>query len=681
MMHPPIKLLDTNDTLVQESGRPISTRASCGPCHDYDFISKNFHGSQGRFEIRSVIPEAGEVEGEEETRFPPFFLSPGMYGKWCSMPNRQVPPSGVSDVSDFDLGTPEWVRSCGLCHVGGVVSEFDRQGRQYDEVEDDEIAPMDPDYYYYSTGKNKLVRWDWKESGVVEMDCFLCHVEQFNRPARDEQLTEGWFAWAGTATLLGTGIVESDWGELVYREDAFNQDGTVKMELLGLDEPTIKNCGQCHGFATDDPNRHHIDPFFSNDLLRGTKKFGRIFHPGKIKDSDVNLAGKEAMDFPWDIHAAKKLVCIDCHFSPNNPAKMKRKTEAKHLRYIPQSNELQRYLHRPDHNFAKGDPCPENVARHLKNTMRLCSDCHKADEIHDWLPFRQVHYRALRCEVCHIPEKHYWAYKQIDLTLKGGGHAHARGVGEIGEHYKDLSEPVTGFRPAYMPKVTDGEFPSIIPFNPITSLYWYRPDKERPLYKREIRDAFWDRNQRGRYEYKPALLSLLDMDDNGKLDHDELRLDNKEKVAKAEEMLARAGVPEVELRLEIVPFSLHHNIVSKEQAIRRCTECHGPESRLLKWAEVFDFETEVAEAEMVSNCLWARHPEEYIHVDDGKFYFDPGGPLGRFYHIVGARHRRFIEIVGWLSVLGVFAGSLGHGCARGVIAQVRKRRNRKKAKQ
>ena len=677
MMHPDIVLFDKAGLPVQESGKPISTRKTCGKCHDYDFISDNFHGSQGRFEIRSVMPvEEGEKE-ESDHSFPSFFLSPGMYGKWCSMPNRQIPASDVSDISDFDLGTPEWVRSCGLCHVGGVVTEFDRKGRRYDEVADDDITPMDPDYFFYSAGKEELTRWDWKESGVVEMDCFLCHVKNFNRPARDEQLKEGWFSWAIPATLLGAGIVESDWGELSYREDAFNTDGTVRMDLLGLDEPNVANCGQCHGLATDDPEANHIDPFFSNDLLRGTKKFGRIYHPGKIKDSDVNLVGKETMDFPWDAHAAKKLICIDCHFSTNNPAKMKRKTEATHLKYIPQSNEWQRYLHRPDHNFAKGDPCPENVARHLRNTMRLCADCHDTDKTHDWLPFKETHYRSLRCEVCHVPKKNYWAYKQIDLTLKGSGHAHARGFEDIGDEYKDLSKPVTGFTPAYMPKRVDDEPPQILPFNPITALYWFRPDKERPLYKREIQKAFWELDAKRKPVHKPALLALLDEDGSGELDHDEFRLDTPEKVAGAKAMLAEIGITKVEMRLEVVPFSLHHNVVSKEQAIRDCTVCHGDNSRLFQWIEVFDFETDVNESEMVSSCLWAKHAEDYIRRQDGKFFYDPTVPLSRAFHVVGARKNPLVSGIGWISVLGVFAGTLGHGGVRIILAKRRRRKTGK----
>src|ERR671924_295455 len=50
---------------------------------------------------------------------------------------------------------------------------------------------------------------DGKQAGV-EMNCFLCHTPAPNNTARKAALASGQPAWASTATLLGSGIVESD---------------------------------------------------------------------------------------------------------------------------------------------------------------------------------------------------------------------------------------------------------------------------------------------------------------------------------------------------------------------------------------------------------------------------------------------------------------------------------------
>ncbi|MEZ4581355.1 MAG: hypothetical protein R3A10_06860 [Caldilineaceae bacterium] len=41
----------------------------------------------------------------------------------------------------------------------------------------------------------ELTPWDWHESGVVEMNCFLCHLPDPANDARMETLQAGDFAW------------------------------------------------------------------------------------------------------------------------------------------------------------------------------------------------------------------------------------------------------------------------------------------------------------------------------------------------------------------------------------------------------------------------------------------------------------------------------------------------------
>ena len=651
LMHPPVKLLDSEGKMVQETGDPISTRKSCGECHNYDFIADGYHSQQGRLELR-----------DWKHRIFPYFLSRGMYGKWCSMPNRQLAALDVVDKKDFDLGTPEWVRSCGTCHVGGGVSEFDRNNRKYTEVSDDDIGPMEPDYHYFSSKKNMVVPWDWKQSGIAEVDCFLCHIRNFNRVARDEQIRDGYFEWAITATLQGTGIVASEFGELTYNPDAFNEDGSVKSSMLRLNEPAPENCGQCHGFVGLGKNENNINPFLSHELLRGTKKFGRVWSSGKIKNSNVNIDGKEQMDFAWDIHAEKKLKCIDCHFSVNNPArKIRESRKVEHLKYLPVDFEWEDYLQNPDHNFTKGHSYPESIREEHECTMRSCNECHAAERVHKWLPYKNHHFRKLGCETCHIPRKNYWAYKQLDMTLSGSPISKVRGLAP-GEDPENLQARVVGFQPAYFPRTCKDKIPRITPHNLITSLFWFDSVNKRPAFKRQVTNAFMEYDSMFKLHYKSAVINTFDLNGDGELSDDELRIDSEVKYNFAKKLIAESGVLDPELRMEILPFSLAHNIVSKGQAIKDCSRCHSSQSQLITPVEVFDFQPYNTHIDVAPIVDVVSTMNEFS-ISNGKVYFESMGFLENYY-IIGSSRNPWVEWIGWLAIAGSFAGAVLHGFFR-----------------
>ncbi len=652
-IHPLILLLDIEKQPVIDSGLPISTRASCGECHDYDFISKGFHSQQGRTEI---------LENNNTIGVFPHLVSPGMYGKWCSMPNRQLTPADNKQKEEFDFGTPDWLRSCGTCHVGGGIGEFDRKGRKYNEVEVRSLSNLDPDYHLYSQKYDRVISWDWQESGLAEVDCFLCHIPNFNRIARDTQMREGYFSWALTATLLKTGIVKEDMGELVYNPEAFFPDKKVRPQFLKLGEPGVDNCGQCHGFAKTGKEAHLIDPFLSHELLRGTKKMGRIWSSAKIKDSNLNLKGKEALDFSWDIHAEKKMICTDCHFSPNNPAKNINSTwESAYLHYYPPTLKWLDFLLKPDHNIAKGDCYPETVVDDLDNSMRGCSDCHQASALHQWLPFREWHFKKLACEVCHIPKKYFWACQQIDLTIFPKGVSKYRGV--IGD-YKNAKAEVTGFQPAYFLKKTKKETsPQIVPCNPISALLWFDSEKGRPAFSHQVRRAFYQWDKRFQLQMRPEVSRFFDNNRDGKIDDKERRLDSLEKIEFAKTFIKQQGIKEPQLRLEITPFSVNHNIVSKGQAIKDCQECHSPKTRLLKEVEIFDYLPPGIDphiSEIVPKEFTKGPIAEY---KDGKIFYKPTYLLSHFY-IMGISRNPWVEWVGRLAVLLSLIGTFVHGLFR-----------------
>ena len=328
LAHPQIVLKDEAGENVLKSGKPISTRQTCGgDCHDYEFITNSFHFQQGKNEMdRALLTSHGAA---------PFNTSPGMFGKFSIIPNRQLTRADIKDPSDADMSQPEWLTKCGGCHTGGGISEYDLRGHRFLSPEAKPSGPLDPSYSIRDRETGQIIPWDWQKSGIAEADCFLCHVPKASRGERKKEMSAGDFRWANNATLVDTGIVvRQQSGAFTYNHGAFNGDGTVKAEALDLSDPTLENCAQCHGFTAR--NTTTIQPIQHADIMRGTEKAGWIYNGAKISDTvSPNMVGKEKMDFPWDVHAAAGLICIDCHFSVNNPGRMIQEDPKKNLRYKP----------------------------------------------------------------------------------------------------------------------------------------------------------------------------------------------------------------------------------------------------------------------------------------------------------------------------------------------------------
>lgn len=176
VLHPAIPLLDEAGRHVLETGRPYSTRMSCGNgngsgCHDYDRMNHAYHFEQGR-------DEADDGFGKKKGF--PHLVSPGYFGGYNCMqgsaPGALAKKANASAAEFGDWGAAGFVKACSSCHFGGGWEEKDRTGLRYDLMPDDKIAPGDGDYFERDD-KGGLVRWDWRKSGVREADCLTCHAD------------------------------------------------------------------------------------------------------------------------------------------------------------------------------------------------------------------------------------------------------------------------------------------------------------------------------------------------------------------------------------------------------------------------------------------------------------------------------------------------------------------------
>ncbi len=251
------------------------------------------------------------------------------------------------DMISFDFVTA----TCGYCHPGGGPLEYDREGNRYDEymkkqgMRSGNENGLDGDYF----------KARWIETGVIEADCLLCHMPEYNFKERNKQLGNLNFRWAATAGSsfgkIEGSVKDNKPVRVIYDKEKFDEEGKVIVHIVP--EPRNETCLQCH------------------------------------KKPDWKKRGA-SFSARTDVHIAAGLRCVDCHVAGSKAVD-------------------KRIQGREVHNFGKGDEPSGWVRNDLDNTMRTCEDCYikgwrnapKAS--HAWLP--PLHLEKLSCQACHIPSR------------------------------------------------------------------------------------------------------------------------------------------------------------------------------------------------------------------------------------------------------------------------------------
>ena len=351
---PPYKLRDEQGNVIDpargvNATAPYSPKQTCGAagCHDYGKITEGFHFQQGKGEaVPALMAERYQ-----------WVSSPGNYGgTWCSPAPlyRQLAEKTNASGRVIDMTSYEFVTAtCGNCHPGGGPMEFDREGKRYDTWMRDAASGHAPGGDNRFDGDYFKARWS--ETGVIEADCLLCHLPEYNFKKRNDQLARLNFKWAATEGAgFGqvSGIVASNQApQVAYDLKNFDADGNVLVHAVP--EPRNETCLTCHA----KPN---------------WKKRGASFSART------------------DVHIAAGLRCVDCHAAGSTAADA-------------------RIRGREVHQFGKGDDPSGFVRNDLDDTVRSCQDCHLKGwnnaprATHAWLP--PLHLEKLSCQACHIPTR------------------------------------------------------------------------------------------------------------------------------------------------------------------------------------------------------------------------------------------------------------------------------------
>jgi hypothetical protein len=309
VLHPAIPILDEQGAHVLDSGKAYSAKMTCGTggCHDYDSITSAFHFEMGRTEASD---DFGKSHGVST------LVSPGYFGGYNCMggsnPDTLANKSNASEADFKDKGVAGWVQRCSGCHTGGGWMEKDRNGKRYDETDPATVAHLDGDYFNRGTDANNhatddssIAQWDWKKSGVVEADCFLCHAD-FSALVKTDPLTvaNSDDAFDHADDLRNDMLIDGG---------HFNYAGTAILEFLNL------NTG---GDSANDKTLLNFD--------RSTAAEEDDYHMASSYILSLNTDGKPALNWNADVFDENRKVeipmlrfpenenCMNCHSTSNS---------------------------------------------------------------------------------------------------------------------------------------------------------------------------------------------------------------------------------------------------------------------------------------------------------------------------------------------------------------------------
>ncbi|RKZ11297.1 hypothetical protein DRQ32_06275, partial [bacterium] len=404
---------------------------------------------------------------------------------------------------------------------------------------------------------------------------------------------------------------------------------------------------------------------------RATLTTGSIFAPGRIPRSGMNVASRDSLARPWDVHAERLLECTDCHSSVNNPAHFAESSETRpqHLRYDARRMDIGEYLLQPSHEFARGRSAQTTARRDLDDSMRRCESCHQAEAAHDWLPYRDRHLMGLQCEACHVPEQFGTTLANIDWTiLDRDGEPIRRYRGTTGDP-DDPRTLVEAYRPVLLPRADASGQTRLTPHNLVTSWFWVDGSTGAPVSRKRLEHAFLTGDG-----FHSSMLKALDATGDGKVSASEQGLYNPHQVNVLAARLEEVGVSDPQIRGEIQPFGTHHGVATGRWATRDCRSCHGEGSRTTEEFWLADFAPGGVMPEPVGDS-GVEFAGELKISECGHVVYQPDPKLAGLY-LFGTSRAAWADSIGRLTVLLVLAGVFLHAGLRLILAQASRREER-----
>jgi octaheme c-type cytochrome (tetrathionate reductase family) len=454
----------------------------------------------------------------------------GYPGDPLSRPRIEHDPVYLTDAEGIavtESGQPLSVaETCGMCHEFGD-EDFIAVHGYHSSVKDEQLPP----------GRRMLMQDGPRlpANGDSAMNCFLCHLQQPDLEARQAAIDAGRPEWSISATLLGTRLLTTSDAGYQWNSELLGEDGETELDLRPVSEA---NCGACHGKVHDGADPLLVPLGTGQEWT--TETTGQVFSPQPIRQSGMNHANKDALDMVWDVHAERLVSCGDCHYSSDRPLRL------------------------------AGKATPASVIP-SEGIRRRCESCHSIEGTHTWLPQPARHFNAVACESCHVPKLEMGAREAVDATVMqpdGSPLVSYRGIDDT-----RLDDPTMAYITGYQPLLRVGKSAlgrnQVLPYNLVSTWYWADGDSHEPIDTAQLHAAWFTGDG-----YAAEVLETFDADADGKLDREELRLDNNIKLMLIKERLRAAGVHNPVVRGEVRAYHIHHNIRHGDRVNRDCSACH-----------------------------------------------------------------------------------------------------------
>ena len=393
-------------TPTRNSADAYSPHRTCGTCHGYMTITSGTHFQQGFDEMK---------DGYDAKR--PWVLSPGIFGKGGEPGTftQRVAAKKNTSARDMGLSTYDWIAaggkgravalSAGNLHPGGGPLEYGRKAdgrrdlsKNLIQGEREKPPALDGDYTSRLTPDGKS---HFRESGVVEGDCLMCHLKGYRLDRRNDQLARRNYRWAATA---GAGLGE-------VRGAVFTPAGS---EVSAETEPPKGDWN----FVRRPVAQYAWDNrklFTSEGKFRGSALISKSVETDNCTQCHRSMDGQKSgtLYLPaGDLHLKAGLRCTDCHTLAG-------RTQNERLR----------------HHIGKGWSPTSTARNDLDGAgMKTCTSCHlegqykptragmpkeakNPDNIHRSLFNKATfHFYLLHCSTCHASERKTRSVYLVDYS-------------------------------------------------------------------------------------------------------------------------------------------------------------------------------------------------------------------------------------------------------------------------
>jgi hypothetical protein len=421
--------------------------------------------------------------------------------------------------------------------------------------------------------QNEVLNNNWARTGVLEMDCLLCHLEGYDYDARTAMLRDAKF---DASRSVGAGIAapntvpfETDgYGTDVLYNDMVDDNGSGVLELTDTvllnikGAPPSKNCAFCHA------NFPGVDWKKRGDSWRNERTDAHYVlqcmgcHEAKV-GSVIGTSGDASSP---DLGQCDPAKGVARYSGLQNAKDASIKTcEDCHLRAGYDST-LQEYS--PDY----GAPDPTGTHEYYGLTAKLCqSDANSTGPS----GADSSHLDIVGCEACHISKLPNEPWNTGGAVVDASGRDHA---GRMADHENQYVQ-----RSIANNLVHQWQYGKVIPTSVLTTLYWR--DKS-PTF-----DANSDGYIGGAVQDPPLtthILAINNLHGWTTMTHDNMGIIDGtvlgERISALNTELKNytsnsTGTGNVKLCSLAVPFIVTHNVSPASYALgHACSDCHSASS-------------------------------------------------------------------------------------------------------